>query len=218
MVYNLSEQNSIAALFLSELRDAEIQKDKLKFRENLRKISQILAYELSKTLEYADKLVETPLGSLNMALPKPDIVLVPIFRSGVAMHQGLMDFFPNSESSFMSTTRAVHKDGTMEITMDYVSSPAVDDRIVVLADPLIATGSTIRQAYKTILEYGSPKAIHVVSVIANIDGINYLQRTIPKLSIWTGAIDEELTAKSLIVPGLGDVDELSFGRAIDLDE
>jgi uracil phosphoribosyltransferase len=218
MIYNLSEHNSIASLFISELRDAEIQKDKLKFRENLRKVSQVLAYELSRTFKYTNKLIETPLGALNMALPQAQIVLVPILRSGVAMHQGLMDFFPNAESSFMSTTRTVHKDGTMEISLDYVSSPAVDDRIVILADPLIATGSTISKAYKTILEFGKPTAIHVVSVIAYDDGIKYLKRTIPKLSIWTGAIDEELTAKSLIVPGLGDVDELSFGKAIDLEE
>lgn len=217
MVFNLSEQNTIASLFISELRDAQIQKDKLKFRENLRKVSQILAYELSKSLNYHSKEVETPLGSLEMDIPKEEIVLVPILRSGVAMHQGLMDFFTQAESSFISTTREIHKDGTMDITLDYVSSPDIDNKVVILADPLIATGSTIYKAHNTIHEYGKPKSIHVVSVIACIDGIEYLKRLVPDIYIWTGAIDEELTAKSLIVPGLGDVNELSFGKAVELD-
>ncbi len=217
MVFNLSENNSIASLFIAELRDAEIQKDKLRFRENLRKVSQILAYELSSKLNYEEKLIETPLGSLSMKLPSDKIALVPILRSGVAMHQGLMDFFIEAESSFMSTTRLIHKDGTMTIRLDYVSSPDVEDRVVILADPLLATGSTIYKAYNTIHEYGKPKSVHVVSAISCIDGIEYLSRLVPDLNIWTGAIDQELTAKSLIVPGLGDVDELSFGKAVDLD-
>ncbi len=217
MIYNLSDHNSVASYFISELRDINIQKDKMRFRENLRKISQILAYELSKTLNYEPKEVETPYGSLQMEIPSAGVVLVPILRAGIAMHQGLMDFFPDAESSFMSTTRLIHKDGTMDVNLDYVSSPMVENRVVVLADPLIATGSTIHKAYKTILKYGKPQSIHVVSVIACIDGVEYLSRKIPRLKIWTGSIDQELTAKSLIVPGLGDVNELSFGRAIDLD-
>lgn len=217
MVFNLSDINNISSLFISELRDEKIQKDKFRFRENLRKVSQILAYELSKQLNYTNKHVETPLGSLDLSVPSDEIVLVPILRSGVAMHQGLMDFFVDAESSFISTTRIIHKDGTMDIKLDYVSSPDVDDKVVILADPLIATGSTISKALDIISEYGKPKSIYVVSVIACVDGIEYLKRRKPKLHIWTCAIDEELTAKSLIVPGLGDVNELSFGKAIDLE-
>lgn len=217
MVFNLSEQNSVASLYLSEIRDASIQKDKVRFRANLQKISQILAYELSKQLEYEQKLVETPLGSLDMDLPSEDIVIVPILRAGIAMLHGLLNYFPYAESSFMSTTRLIHKDGTMTVRLDYISSPPVDDRIVILTDPLIATGSTIYKAYKTILEYGQPKAVHVVSAISCIDGIEYIKRLVPNISQWTGAVDQELTAKSLIVPGLGDVDELTFGRKLESD-
>lgn len=217
MVFNLTEQNTVASLFISELRDAKIQKDKLRFRSNLRRISQILAFELSKTFQYYTKEIETPLGALEMKLPYTDVVLLPILRAGIAMHQGLMDFFVDAESSFMSTTREIHKDGTMNIKLDYVSSPEVANKNIIIADPLIATGSTIYKAYKTILDYGKPRSVHVVSIIACSTGIEYLQRLVPNLHIWTGAIDEELTAKSLVVPGLGDVDELSFGKAIDPD-
>lgn len=218
MIFNLSEYNTIASLHIAEMRDAKIQRDKLRFRNNMRRTSRCLAYELSKSLKYHSKEIETPLGSLEMNIPETQMVLVPILRSGLAMHQGMLDVFEMADSSFMSISRIVHKDASIDIQLNYVSSPVVTGKDVILLDPMIATGSTILEAYRTLRKFGQPNSVHAVAIISSVIGIEYLQRVIPELNIWTGAIDEELTAKSWIVPGLGNVGELCFGSTFDPED
>ncbi len=214
MIFNLSEHNSIANRFLSELRDVNIQKDRLRFRRNLERFGEIMAYEISKTLEYTNTQVETPLGIAKVNMPDENVVLATILRAGLPVHQGLLNFFDKADNSFVSAFRKHHKDGTFEIKLDYVSCPDLEGKTLILADSMLATGASINLCINQLFNHSIPKKLHIVSAVASTYGLNYVKRLHPKADIWLGAIDDELTAKSYIVPGLGDAGDLCYGSKL----
>jgi uracil phosphoribosyltransferase len=211
MIKYLSQSNSIANVFIRELRDSGIQKDQSRFRKNLIRLGEIFAYEISKTFDYSEHRIETPLGYANAFLPDDEVVLATIMRAGLPMHQGMLNYFNDAESAFVSAYRKHHKDGTFEINLEYVNCPNLDGKTLILTDPMIATGSSVEAALKALEESGTPKEIHIVTVIASTYGLGYIKRICPGTHIWLGEEDEELTAKSYIVPGLGDAGDLAFG-------
>lgn len=214
MLVNLAESNSIANRFIAELRNIELQKDRLRFRRNLERIGEVLAYELSKTLEYEPVEVETPLGIATHTLPADRLVLATILRAGLPLHQGMLNYFDQADNAFISAYRRHHKDGSFDIQLEYVSCGDLNDAVLILADPMLATGASVDMALKNLLRHGTPKEIHIVSVIASTAGVEAVQRQYPKAHLWLGAIDEELTAKAYIVPGLGDAGDLAYGEKV----
>ncbi|MBL7802132.1 MAG: uracil phosphoribosyltransferase [Saprospiraceae bacterium] len=212
MFFNLAEQHSIANQFVAELRNVELQKDRLRFRRNLERIGEIMAYEISKTLEYEPFEVETPLGVAMVPLPAPRIVLATILRAGLPFHQGMLNYFDQADNAFISAYRRHHKDGTFEIQLDYVSTPDLDGCVLILCDPMLATGSSIDVALKELSRFGQPASIHIATVIASAAGVDAVQRLHHNARLWVGALDEELTGKSYIVPGLGDAGDLAYGE------
>ncbi|MCM1042052.1 MAG: uracil phosphoribosyltransferase [Bacteroides sp.] len=209
----LEARNSWFLRFMSELRDREIQRDPMRFRENLRRIGQIFAYEISKELSYQLQTVQTPLGEKAMNLPVEDPVIASILRAGLPLHEGFLSFFDRAGNAFISAYRKHDETGAFQIKMDYVSCPDLQDRTLILCDPMLATGSSMAICHRALLEYGQPRHTHLVSVIAAQEGIDYLQKQIPSdnCTLWVGSVDEELTAQSYIVPGLGDAGDLAFG-------
>lgn len=214
LVTHLSEQNSVLNRFVAELRDVHVQTDRMRFRRNLERIGEIMAYEISKTLQYQLREVETPLGIAKVSLPTNRIILATILRAGLPLHQGMLQVFDDAENAFISAYRHHHKDGTFEINLGYISCPGVRGSTLILCDPMLATGSSLNIVLKEINQYGEPAEIHVATVIASSYGISQVKRLHPKVRIWAAAIDEELTAKSYIVPGLGDAGDLAFGEKV----
>lgn len=211
MIYNLSEHNSLANRFIAELRDVKVQGDRLRFRRNLERIGEVMAYEISRRLNFLPQEVETPLGIAKIALPTDRVVLGTILRAGMPMHQGLLNHFDDAESAFVSAYRKHHKDGTFEIALEYVSCPDLNDCVLILSDPMLATGASVELAVQALRQFGEPRQVHVATAIASRQGLEHLRRTLPSASVWAGAIDDELTAKSYIVPGLGDAGDLAYG-------
>lgn len=214
MTFNLSEKNSIANRFLAELRNAELQKDRLRFRRNLERVGEVLAYEISQTLDYELVEVETPLGVAAHFLPTQRVVLATILRAGLPFHGGMLNYFDQADNAFISAFRRHHKDGTFEIQLDYVSTPDLTDAVLVLADPMLATGASVNLVLQELMRRGQPAAVHIATVIASTAGLEAVRRRWPKATIWMGALDDELTAKSYIVPGLGDAGDLAFGEKL----
>ena len=215
-IHNLGIENSLFNQFISEVRNVDIQNDAMRFRKNMERIGEIFAYEISKTLSYEKKTIITPLGEVEINLIRQQPVLATILRAGLPLHQGLLNYFDQAENAFISAFRKHDVDGNFEIQVDYMSSPVLKNRTLIIIDPMLATGKSMVLAYKELLTMGAPKHIHIVSVIASIDGIDNIQKHMPrsKTSIWLGAIDQELTAQSYIVPGLGDAGDLSFGAKL----
>jgi uracil phosphoribosyltransferase len=213
MVYNLGKKNSLLNQFLSELRDEEIQLDRMRFRKNLERLGEIFAYEVSKKFEYEEKEIITPLGTSNMPLLKEQPILSTIFRAGLPLHQGMLNYFDQADNAFISAYRRYEKNEKFDIRIEYASSPDLDNRILVISDVMLATGASMVMAYKELLNYGKPTHTHIVSVLASIEGVEYIKKHLPttKVTLWVGAIDDELTAQSYIVPGLGDAGDLAFG-------
>ena len=214
MTFILNKNNSIANTFLIELRDSTIQKDSMRFRRNLERIGEILAYEISKTFEYVETSVETPMGIAKTNVIGERVVLATILRAGLPLHQGFLNYFDKAQNAFVSAYRMHHKDGTFEINLEYISCPNLEGCHLILVDPMLATGASMDIGLKALLEYGQPKQIHLATVVASTFGYNYLKRLYPEVKFWLGAIDEELTARSYIVPGLGDAGDLSFGSKV----
>jgi uracil phosphoribosyltransferase len=215
MVHILNDKPSIANVFLAELRDEIIQKDPLRFRRNLERLGEILAYEISKNLQYQLQEVTTPLGVAEVQLLAEQPVIATILRAGLPVHTGLLNYFDRAGSAFISAYRKHHKDGSFEIKVEYLSSPNLDDKVLILCDPMLATGQSMYLTYKAILAMGKPRHVHVVSLIASAEGLEYVKRHFPvNTSIWLGAVDDELTVKSYIVPGLGDAGDLAYGPKI----
>jgi uracil phosphoribosyltransferase len=214
MVYELVKQHSVASHFLAELRNVEVQRDPLRFRRNLERIGEVMALELSRTLEYEEKEVTTPLGVAAISVLREQPVLATILRAGLPMHQGMLNYFDRADNAFISAYRK-HRKGTdsFDIEVEYLSSPSLDDRIVVLCDPMLATGQSMVLVYRALLRLGRPKALHVVSAIASSEGLEYAKLHLPAgTRFWLGSIDEEMTAQSYIVPGLGDAGDLAYGE------
>lgn len=212
MVINLSENHSLISNWVSELRDINIQNDRLRFRRNLERIGEAAAYEISKTLPYITREVETPLGTHTSMMLKSQPVLGTILRAGVPMHQGLLNYFDRADNAFISAYRKHHRDGSFEIKLEYVSCPDLENRVLILSDPMLATGASLVKTIQYLQEEGSPAEIHVVCAIACDVGIEYVKREAPLAKIWCGDIDTELTAKGYIVPGLGDAGDLAYGE------
>ncbi len=216
-VYNLSEQNSIVNQFIAELRDISIHQDSMRFRKNLERTGEIIAYEISKKLEYQVHKVETPLGIAEVSLPEDKIVLSTILRAGLPFHQGFLKIFDKAESAFVSAFRKYKSDHShFQIVVEYMSSPDIENKILILSDPMLATGSSMELAYHGLLQNGTPKHIHLVSVIASKQGIEYISKVFPedKTTLWTATIDDSLNEHSYIVPGIGDAGDLSFGEKL----
>lgn len=216
MVINLSDQSSLVTQWISELRDVQIQTDRMRFRRNLERIGEIAAYELSKVLEYEEKEVQTPLGISVCDVLKEQPVLATILRAGLPLHQGLLNYFDKADNAFISAYRKHNRDGSFEISLEYVSCPELENRVVIISDPMLATGSSLVKTIQYLREEGHPREIHVVAAIACTVGIEYVQRSEPNIKLWCGAIDEELTAKGYIVPGLGDAGDLAFGVKVQM--
>lgn len=216
MVINLSEEHSLVSNCLSELRDVEIQEDRMRFRRNLEKIGEISAYEISKKLRWIEKEVTTPLGTSICRVMEKQPVLATILRAGLAMHTGLLNYFDKADNAFISAYRKHNADGTFEISLDYISCPEMEGRVVIISDPMLATGSSLVKTLQFIREEGNPSEIHIVCAVACTVGIEYVLRAEPKAMIWCGDIDDELTAKGYIVPGLGDAGDLAYGIKVQM--
>ena len=214
MIFNLTDQNTIANQYLAELRDVNIQQDRMRFRRNLERIGEVLAYEISKTFDYKKKEVETPLGIANTELVDERIVLATILRAGLPFHQGFLNCFDQADNAFISAYRKHHKGGTFEIKIEYISSPNLEGAQLIIIDPMLASGASMNLGLNALLKYGTPKKVHIVTAIASSYGLDYIRRLNPNASIWMGGLDDELTAKSYIVPGLGDAGDLSYGSKL----
>lgn len=216
MVINLSEQHSLISNWVSELRDEEIQQDRMRFRRNLERIGEAAAYEISKTLPFIEKEVETPLGTASAKVLQDQPVLATILRAGLPLHQGLLNYFDKADNAFISAYRKHNKDGSFEISLDYISCPELENRVIIISDPMLATGSSLVKTIHFLKVEGHPKEIHIVTAIACTVGIEYVKREEPSVTIWCGDIDDELTAKGYIVPGLGDAGDLAFGVKVQM--
>ena len=216
MIQNLSLQHSIFNQFVAELRDTSIQKDRMRFRRNLERMGEIMSYEISKQLSYETRETQTPLGIAKTSHLLDQPVIATILRAGLPMHIGVLNYFDQAENAFISAYRKHHKDNSFDIHVEYVSSPHLDGKTLILCDPMIATGSSIVLAYKAILEKGTPKHTHIISAISSQQGVDFVKANLPTkdFTIWCGAIDEELTSHSYIVPGLGDAGDLAYGVKI----
>ncbi len=215
-IINLGNQDSIFNHFIREIRDVNIQNDSMRFRRNIERIGELFAYEISKELEYEDKNITTPLGISTESLIKNKPVLSTILRAGLPLHQGFLNYFDSSDNAFISAYRKHKKGGDFEIKIEYMSSPELENKTIILCDPMLASGSSMILAMEALLSQGTPKHIHIVAVIASSEGINYVKENIPtqNCTLWIGAEDEEMTSQSYIVPGLGDAGDLSFGKKV----
>lgn len=212
MVTNLSDKSSILSCWINEIRNVDVQTDRMRFRRNMERIGEIAAYEISKTLTYKEVTVQTPLGESTSLELAQQPVLATILRAGLPLHAGLLNYFDQAENAFIAAYRKHHKDGSFEIEQEYLTSPDVTGKALIIADPMLATGSSLALSLKALTDGEQPESIHVVSVIASTVGIEYLKRKFPAANLWVGAIDDELTARGYIVPGLGDAGDLSYGE------
>ena len=212
-IKNLGLENTIFNQYIAEIRDEKIQKDPIRFRRNLERLGEIFAYEISKTFSYHPVDVTTPLGVKTIQLMDEQPILATILRAGLPLHQGMLNIFDHADNAFISAFRKHYMDGTFDIQIDYMSAPDMDDRILIICDPMLASGQSMVCAYNEIMKQGHPKYIHIVSVIASTQGVEYLRRNLPDIdcTIWLGAVDDELTVQSYIVPGLGDAGDLAYG-------
>jgi uracil phosphoribosyltransferase len=215
MVNIVGTGNSIFNHFIAEIRDVKIQADGMRFRRNLERIGEVMAYEISKTLSYGPADVTTPLGIASTSLISEQPVVATILRAGLPLHQGLLNYFDRAENAFISAYRKHHKDGTFTIQMEYLASPELAGKQLIICDPMLATGQSIVDTYKFLLQRGIPAHTHIVAVIASAEGVEYVKKHLPEnVTLWLGAIDEELTAQSYIVPGLGDAGDLAYGSKV----
>jgi uracil phosphoribosyltransferase len=212
-IYDLSKTNSIIGNIITELRNINIQQDSMRFRTNLQRLGWIFAYEMSKKLNYEDMTIETPLGEKEMPLLSDKLVLATILRAGLPFHQGFLDVFDNAENAFVSAYRKYEEDGTFDIFSSYITSPELDGKILIITDVMLATAASLIVAHKALKEYGTPDQIHIAAVIASMEGIDALKSYFGNkpVTLWVSAIDEELSAKGYIVPGLGDAGDLAYG-------
>lgn len=212
-INNLSQQHSVFNQFMAEIRDVNVQTDSMRFRRNLERVGELIAYEISKVLEYKQTPVTTPLGVSACEILAEQPVLATILRAGLPLHQGLLNYFDQAENTFISAYRLHHDDDdAFDVEVEYLASPNLEGKTVILCDPMLATGSSMVLAYKALLERGTPRHIHIATVIASDQGIRFVQENMPVgTTLWAGAVDQELTPRSYIVPGLGDAGDLAYG-------
>ncbi len=215
MVINLSEKHSLVSNWVAELRNTEVQEDRLRFRRNLERIGEVVAYEISKQMPWKTQEIPTPLGIHESKILATQPVLATILRAGLPLHNGMLNYFDKADNAFISAYRKHHRDGSFEISLEYMSCPILDNRIIIISDPMLATGASIVKTIQYMKSQGSPSEIHVVVAIACTVGIEYIIRECGEaVTIWCGDIDDELTAKGYIVPGLGDAGDLAFGTKV----
>jgi uracil phosphoribosyltransferase len=213
MIHELGRHHSVFNQFISEIRNENVQKDRMRFRRNIERMGEIMAYEISKTFAYEPELVTTPLGEAEIMVPTTNPVICSIMRAGLPLHQGLLNMFDNADNAFVAAYRRHHKGGEFEIEVDYSSTPSLEGRVLIIADVMIATGASLEKVYKELIRKGHPSQVHIVGLIAAESGLNHVRSTLPEnTTVWVGAIDMELTAQAYIVPGLGDAGDLAFGR------
>ena len=204
---------SIANHFLAELRDVDIQKDSLRFRRNLQRLGEIIACRISGQLSYTPQAVTTPLGIADSQLLRDFPVLATVLRAGLPFHQGFLNYFDQSPSAFAAAYR-VEGTAQVQVQLDYLTAPRLDERVLILADPMLATGRSLVQTYRAMLRFGTPRQVHIAAVIASPEGVDYVMREIPEATLWLAAVDEKLNEQAYIIPGLGDAGDLSFGSKI----
>ena len=216
IVHDFSNENSILNQFISEIRDLVIQKDEMRFRRNIERIGEVLSYELSKTLNYNTETIKTPFGNKTISVTRDKLVLCSVLRAGLPLHQGLLNYFDKAENAFISAYRH-HRDNqdAFEVIVKYLAAPALNGKTLVITDPMLATGKTLENVFKALKNYGEPKRIHIVSVIGSKSGVDYVTSIFPEdTHLWIATIDEKLSHKGYIIPGLGDAGDLSFGLKI----
>ena len=214
-IHLLDSTNSILNNFISEIRDLNIQKDAMRFRRNIERIGEILSYELSKELNYTFKNVTTPLGIKKVEICKEDLVLCSVLRAGLPLHQGVLNYFDQIENAFISAYRHHTSENNFDIKVEYLASPTLDQKILILADPMLATGNSLVAVYDTLKKLGNIKQIHIVAVIAAKEGIEYIKKYFPENThLWVATIDDKLNNKGYIIPGLGDAGDLAFGTKL----
>lgn len=213
-IVNLGDTNSILNKFVAELRDVDIQKDSLRFRRNVERIGEIMAYEISKEFHYSTKDIQSPLGIAPMNMPDDRIVISTILRAGLPFHQGFLRYLDNAENAFVSAYRKYKDRLNFDIHIEYIASPRLTGKTLIISDPMLATGSSMELAYEALLTKGVPGHVHVASIISSKQALEYLQKKMPddKTTIWIAALDNDLDDHSYIVPGLGDAGDLAFGE------
>lgn len=217
MVHILGQENTILNKFIAQKRDCRIQQDSMRFRRNVERVGEIMSYEISKTLNYQAQTVETPLGEAEMSLISDKVVIATVLRAGLPLQQGFLNYFDDAECAFVSAYRKNKKDGTFKINVEYVSCGDLEGKILILVDPMLATGQSLRMTYETLVAHGGePLHTHIASVIASEQGVEYAQQHLPagKTTLWLGAVDAELTSKAYIVPGIGDAGDLCYGKKL----
>jgi len=214
-LHNLDSNNSVLNNFISEIRDITIQKDSMRFRRNIERIGEILSYELSKELNFSYRNIVTPLGVKRTAICESDIVLASILRAGLPLHQGVLNYFDQIENAFISAYRHHTSETEFEIIVEYLAAPCLDDKVLILADPMLATGKSLIAVYNALKKLGKMKQVHIISVVGSIPGIDFIEKHFPENThLWVATIDEKLNDQGYIVPGIGDAGDLAFGEKL----
>ncbi len=214
-IVNFDNSNSLMSQLMLEMRSVTIQNDRMRFRRNLERAGQIMAYEISKTFEYRKVGINTPLGVADCHEPADQVVLATIFRAGLPFHQGFLSYFDRAENAFVSAYRKYREKDDFDILIEYLASPSLDGKTLIICDPMLATGASMELSYKALLTRGTPRKIHLASVVASMQAVDYVRQTFPEnTTLWVGAIDDEINAHSYIVPGLGDAGDLAFGTKL----
>ncbi|MCM1317433.1 MAG: uracil phosphoribosyltransferase [Bacteroides sp.] len=214
-IVNFDNTNSLMSQLMLEMRSVTIQNDRMRFRRNLERAGQIMAYEISKTFEYRKVGINTPLGVADCHEPADQVVLATIFRAGLPFHQGFLSYFDRAENAFVSAYRKYREKDDFDILIEYLASPSLDGKTLIICDPMLATGASMELSYKALLTRGTPRKIHLASVVASMQAVDYVRQTFPEnTTLWVGAIDDEINAHSYIVPGLGDAGDLAFGTKL----
>lgn len=212
-IYIIDKTESVINKYLAEMRDVNVQKDRMRFRRNIERIGELMAYEVSKTLSYSPKTVTTPLGDARVSLPSDDIVVGTILRAGLPMHAGVLNVFDDAENCFASAYRAYNDNHEVEVHLGYASTPDLDGKVLILADPMLATGISMVQTINQLMKYGRPRHVHILSIIGARPGVEYVRKNLTDIeaSLWVASVDPVLNADAYIVPGLGDAGDLAFG-------
>ncbi|MCM1164280.1 MAG: uracil phosphoribosyltransferase [Muribaculaceae bacterium] len=212
-VINFAETPSLVSQYMCELRDVTVQKDMMRFRRNLQRIGEIMAYEISKRLNFGKKTIDTPLAPAVCDVIDEQVVLATIFRAGIPFHQGFLEYFDHAQNAFVSAYRKYREKENFDVFIEYIASPKIEGKTLIIADPMLATGSSMELCYRALLTKGEPAHVHVASIIASQKAVDYIRSTFPedKTTVWIGAIDSEINAHSYIVPGLGDAGDLAYG-------
>ena len=214
-IHNFDNTNSVLNTFIAEIRDQNIQKDSMRFRRNIERIGEILAYEMSKQAHFTNKDIQTPLGIKSMDLIADKMVLCSILRAGLPLHRGVLNYFDKTENAFISAYRKHNKDGSFDIKVEYFASPSLDNKTLILADPMLATGQSLVSTFNSLTSHGKPKEIHIFAVIASKEGVAYITKHLPEHThLWIATVDDVLNEKGYIIPGLGDAGDLAFGAKL----